>query len=84
SLNQFEGLIVAWIFELTKMNRSGTGYKMCKHIAKALQTCSTAIRNALDYYNAVACTLSPPCQMLKLEEVVEYAFLTDFDLLRNS
>ncbi|KAG2336445.1 hypothetical protein BDR05DRAFT_978790 [Suillus weaverae] len=93
SLDQLEGLIVARIFELTKMNRSGTGYKMRKHIAKALQTRSTAIRNALDRYNAAACTLSPPHlglftpyprQMLKWEEVVEYAFLADFDLLRDS
>ncbi|KAG1765824.1 hypothetical protein EV702DRAFT_1182405 [Suillus placidus] len=84
SLDQLEGLIVAQIFELTKMNRSSTGYKMRKHIAKALQTCSTAIRNALNHYNAAACALSPPRWMLKWEEVVEYAFLADFDLLRDS
>ncbi|KAG1734417.1 uncharacterized protein EDB91DRAFT_1238427 [Suillus paluster] len=85
SLDQLEGLIVARIFELTKMNRSGTGdYKMRKHIAKALQTHSTAIRNALDRYNAAARALSPPRWMLKWEEVVEYAFLADFDLLRDS
>ncbi|KAG2337267.1 hypothetical protein BDR05DRAFT_978578 [Suillus weaverae] len=74
SLDQLEGLIVAQIFELTKMNRSSTGYKMRKHIAKALQTCSTAIRNALDCYNAAACALS----------TLDYAFLADFDLLRDS
>ncbi|KAG2336258.1 hypothetical protein BDR05DRAFT_978821 [Suillus weaverae] len=84
SLDQLEGLIVARIFELTKMNRSGTGYKMRKHIAKALQTRSTAIRNALDRYNAAVRALSPPHRMLKWEEVVEYAFLADFDLLRDS
>ncbi|KAG0708391.1 hypothetical protein DFH29DRAFT_1045059 [Suillus ampliporus] len=84
SLDQLEGLIVARIFELTKMNRSGMGYKMRKHIAKALQTRSTAIRNALDRYNAAARALSPPRPMLKWEEVVEYAFLADFDLLRDS
>ncbi|KAG1731393.1 hypothetical protein EDB19DRAFT_1896940 [Suillus lakei] len=81
SLDQLEGLIVAWIFELTKMNRSGTGCKMCKHITKALQTCSMAIRNALNHYNATAHALSPPRRMLKWEEVVEYAFLADFNLL---
>ncbi|KAG1724205.1 uncharacterized protein EDB91DRAFT_1239991 [Suillus paluster] len=84
SLDQLEGLIVAQIFELTKMNRSGTGYKMRKHIAKALQTHSTAIRNALDRYNAAARALSPPRQTLKWEEVGEYAFLAEFDLLRDS
>ncbi|KAG1738866.1 uncharacterized protein EDB91DRAFT_1237653 [Suillus paluster] len=84
SLDQLEGLIVAWIFKLTKMNRSGMGYKMRKHIAKALQTRSTAIRNALDCYNAAVHALSPPHWTLKWEEVVEYAFLADFDLLRDS
>ncbi|KAG0694180.1 hypothetical protein DFH29DRAFT_1083929 [Suillus ampliporus] len=84
SLDQLEGLIVARIFELTKMNRSGTGYKMRKHITKALQTRSTAIRNALDRYDTAVHALSPPRRMLKWEEVVEYAFLADFGLLRNS
>ncbi|KAG0698993.1 hypothetical protein DFH29DRAFT_983677 [Suillus ampliporus] len=84
ALDNLEGLVVAHIFELTKMNRSGTGYKMRKHIAKALQTQSAAIRTALERYNSAAWTLSPPCQTLKWEEVVEYAFLANFDLLRNS
>ncbi|KAG0695695.1 hypothetical protein DFH29DRAFT_984896 [Suillus ampliporus] len=84
ALDNLEGLVVARIFELTKMNRSGTGYKMRKHIAKALQTRSAAIRTALERYNSAARTLSPPRQTLKWEEVVEYAFLADFDLLRNS
>ncbi|KAJ7703400.1 hypothetical protein B0H14DRAFT_3526949 [Mycena olivaceomarginata] len=36
-LDSLELLIVEHIFELTKMNQSQTGYKMRKHIAKALQ-----------------------------------------------
>ncbi|KAJ7799715.1 hypothetical protein B0H14DRAFT_3491386 [Mycena olivaceomarginata] len=56
-------LIVERIFELTKMNRSQTGYKMRKHIAKALQARSKA---------------------LTWEQVVEYAFLADFDILRDT
>ncbi|KAG1758241.1 hypothetical protein EDD22DRAFT_827673 [Suillus occidentalis] len=84
ALDTLEGLVVARIFELTKMNRSGTGYKMRKHIAKALQARSAAIKTALDRYNTAARALSPPRQSLKWEEVVEYAFLADFDLLRDS
>ncbi|KAI6113548.1 hypothetical protein EDD16DRAFT_1521166 [Pisolithus croceorrhizus] len=57
-LNQLESLIVAQIFELSKMNQAGTGYKLCKHIAKALK--------------------------LTFEEVVEYTFLTNFNLLHNA
>ncbi|KAI6103173.1 hypothetical protein EDD16DRAFT_1467305, partial [Pisolithus croceorrhizus] len=35
-LDQLESLIVAQIFELSKMNQAGTGYKLHKHITKAL------------------------------------------------
>ncbi|KAI6113194.1 hypothetical protein EV401DRAFT_2058779 [Pisolithus croceorrhizus] len=64
-LDNLESLVVAWLFELTKMNRAGTGYKLQKHFAKALQTHSTAIK------------------MLRWEQVIEYTFLADFDLLRD-
>ncbi|KAG1906113.1 uncharacterized protein F5891DRAFT_1125597 [Suillus fuscotomentosus] len=84
ALDMLEGLVVACIFELTKMNRSGTGYKLRKHIAKALQACSAAIKTALDRFNIAARALSPPHRMLKWEEVVEYAFLANFDLLHDS
>ncbi|KAI6020395.1 hypothetical protein BKA83DRAFT_4495156 [Pisolithus microcarpus] len=65
-LDNLESLVVARLFELTKMNRAGTGYKLWKHIAKALQSRSAAIK------------------MLRWEQVVEYAFLADFDLLRDT
>ncbi|KAG2350209.1 hypothetical protein BDR05DRAFT_971794 [Suillus weaverae] len=60
------------------------GYKLHKHIAKALQTRSTAICTALDQYNTAALALTPPCQTLKWDEVIEYAFLADFDLLHDA
>ncbi|KAG1844785.1 hypothetical protein F4604DRAFT_1937342 [Suillus subluteus] len=66
------------------LDRRGQGYKLHKHIAKALQTRSVAIRSALNTYNTVATAMSPPRQMLKWEEVVDYTFLADFDLLRNA
>ncbi|KAG1789326.1 hypothetical protein EV424DRAFT_1476376 [Suillus variegatus] len=81
ALDRLEGLIVARIFELTRMNRAATGYKLRKHIAKALQTRSIAIRSALNTYNAIAEAMHPPRKTLKWDEVVEYAFLADFDLL---
>ncbi|KAI6027836.1 hypothetical protein BKA83DRAFT_4471322 [Pisolithus microcarpus] len=84
ALDNLESLVVARLFELTKMNRAGTGYKLRKHIAKALQTRSAAIKVALDRYNKCALVVQPPCQMLRWEEVVEYAFLADFDLLRDT
>ncbi|KAG2029540.1 hypothetical protein BDR03DRAFT_1044137 [Suillus americanus] len=75
ALDRLEGLVVAHIFELAKMNRAGTG--------EALQTCSASIRSTLGTYNKLASAVYPPRQILKWEEVVEYAFLADFDLLRN-
>ncbi|KAI5984422.1 hypothetical protein EDD15DRAFT_2375241 [Pisolithus albus] len=83
-LDQLESLVVARIFELSKMNQAGTGYKLRKHIAKALKARSAAIRSALDRFNVAARACSPPPRQLTFEEVVEYTFLTDFDLLRNA
>ncbi|KAG2109486.1 hypothetical protein DEU56DRAFT_874508 [Suillus clintonianus] len=74
ALDRLEGLIVARIFELTRMNRAGTGVTMC----------SVAIRTALTTYNTIAGSMHPPRRTLKWDEVVEYAFLADFDLLRDT
>ena len=60
------------------------GYALRKHIAGALQKRSAAVRAALDEYNAAAKALRPPRTTLKWEDVVEYAFLSDFDLLRDT
>lgn len=56
---------------------------MRKHIGKVLQSRSQAIRSALDKYNAAAEVLYPDREPLKWDQVVEYAFLKDFDLLRE-
>ncbi|KIN93831.1 hypothetical protein M404DRAFT_35675 [Pisolithus tinctorius Marx 270] len=60
ALDHLEALVVTRIFELSKMNRAGTGYKMQKHIAKALQVHSSAIRIALEQYNTAAHAMDPP------------------------
>ncbi|KAJ7851290.1 hypothetical protein B0H14DRAFT_3085820 [Mycena olivaceomarginata] len=84
ALDALELLIVERIFELTKMNQSQTGYKMRKHIAKALQARSKAVKNAIGNYNTAAGLLDPPMPHLSWEQVVEYAFLADFDILRDT
>ncbi|KAI6099141.1 hypothetical protein F5141DRAFT_1190692 [Pisolithus sp. B1] len=56
ALDHLEGLVVTWIFELSKMNGAG----MAAHMMNL-----------------------PRCQ-LHWDEVVEYAFLSKFDLLRDS
>ncbi|KAI6025420.1 hypothetical protein EDC04DRAFT_2869357 [Pisolithus marmoratus] len=83
-LDQLESLIVAWIFELSKMNQVGTGYKLHKHIAKALKAHSAAIHTVCDQFNTAARASSPPCRQLTFKEVVEYMFLADFNLLCNA
>ncbi|KAJ7021912.1 hypothetical protein C8F04DRAFT_972130 [Mycena alexandri] len=83
ALLKLERLVIQRMFELTKMNLSQTGYKLRKHIAKALQARSQAIKNALKTYNSAASSLAPPGRTLSWSEVVEYAFLADFDLLRD-
>ncbi|KAJ7440038.1 hypothetical protein FB451DRAFT_1059100 [Mycena latifolia] len=83
SINHLEELVLKRMFELTKMNMSGTGYKMRKHIAKALQSRSQAIRNGLARYNAAAAALDPPGRSLTWVEVIDYTFLSEWDLLRD-
>ncbi|KAF7296706.1 hypothetical protein HMN09_01079700 [Mycena chlorophos] len=61
---------------------AGTGYKVWKHIAKAIQTRSKALRNLLTRYNDAARALDPPRSTMTWEEVINCAFLADFDLLR--
>ena len=51
---------------------------------KAIETWSQAIRTALNQYNAAAQKPHPPCPILDWETVIEYAFLAEFNLLRDS
>ncbi|KAF8518165.1 hypothetical protein BU17DRAFT_91300 [Hysterangium stoloniferum] len=44
----------------------------------------TAIRKSLDQYNTAASTITPPRPHLSWNDVVEYAFLANFNLLRDS
>ena len=66
----------------TSSNLLILGYNLRVHIAHALQARSQAIRTAVNNYNAVAKSFKRP--ELKWQDVVEYAFLSEFDLLRHS
>ncbi|KAJ7718135.1 hypothetical protein B0H16DRAFT_1797773, partial [Mycena metata] len=68
AVDKLELLVVKRLFELTKMNMSQTGYKLRKHIAKALQTRSKTIRTALVRYNTAAAALNPPRRHVTWEE----------------
>lgn len=60
------------------------GYKLRQQISKALQRRSQAIRNALSRFNLQAAALVPPRPQLTWKDIVEYSFLGEFDLLRQS
>ncbi|KAJ7789588.1 hypothetical protein B0H14DRAFT_3094898 [Mycena olivaceomarginata] len=83
ALDELEGLVVARMFELSKVNMGDTGYKLRKHIAKALQACSKGVKSALERYNNAAAAMTPPRNQLTWDQIVDYAFLADFDLLRE-
>ncbi|KAJ6494103.1 hypothetical protein C8R47DRAFT_974936 [Mycena vitilis] len=83
AVNKLEELVVKRLFELTKMNMCTTGYKLRRHIAKALQTRSKTIRAALGRYNSVAAAMDPPRRTLTWAQVIEFTFLADFDILRD-
>src|ERR1700760_2319031 len=57
---------------------------MRKHIAKGLQVRSQAIQNAIDKFNSASRALRPPGPTVKWDKVVDYGFLSEFDLLRDS
>jgi hypothetical protein len=60
------------------------GYKLRKHIAQALSRRCTAIRNAIDRYNALTPHQTPPRPRLEYSEVVEYCNFSEFEILKHS
>ena len=60
------------------------GYKLRKQISKAIVRRSAAVCNALDRYNKLAVKQSPVRPVLQYSEVLSYATLGDFDLLKHS
>ncbi|KAG1885509.1 hypothetical protein F4604DRAFT_1918207 [Suillus subluteus] len=83
-VEELEGLVVRRLFEMSKANLAGTGYKMRKYISKAITRRSAAIRTALDRYNKLVPLQDPPRPILDYSEVVGYACLGEFSLLKHS
>ena len=57
---------------------------MRKHIANALKLRSKSIHTAITAYNEAAAALSPPRRRVSWEDVVEYSYLSEFDILRDT
>ncbi|KAG1758942.1 hypothetical protein EDD22DRAFT_749190, partial [Suillus occidentalis] len=83
-LDELEHLVVMYLFELSKLLLSGTGYKLHQQITKALQQHSEAIWNAINHYNTQVAALVPPRPKVAWKDIVEYSFLGEFDLLHQS
>ncbi|THH00432.1 hypothetical protein EW026_g2103 [Hermanssonia centrifuga] len=81
---ELEGLVVQRLFELSKANLAGTGYKMRQHISKALVRRSAAIRSALERYNKLAVKQQPPRPRLEYSDIATYCLLGEFELLKDS
>ncbi|KAJ3725334.1 hypothetical protein C8R42DRAFT_718822 [Lentinula raphanica] len=84
ALEKLHKLVIQRLFELHKMNLSNTGYKMRTHISHALQRRSKAIQNAVKAYNTAALALNPPRDTLDWSKVSHYAFLDQFNILRDT
>ncbi|KAG1848433.1 hypothetical protein F4604DRAFT_1973836 [Suillus subluteus] len=84
AVDDVERLVVMRLLELTKLQMSGLGYKLRTQISTALKSRATAIRNALTRYNKYASQLNPPRPPLQWEQIVDYSFLAEFDLLRET
>ncbi|KAF8181724.1 hypothetical protein K438DRAFT_1725166 [Mycena galopus ATCC 62051] len=80
ALDVLECLVVTRMFELSKVNMSDTGYKLRN---KALQARSKGVKSALEQYNEASTAMPPPRNQLSWEQIVDYAFLADFDLLHE-
>ncbi|KAL1746109.1 hypothetical protein HDZ31DRAFT_34848 [Schizophyllum fasciatum] len=83
-LTKLEGLVVQRLTELAKANLVGTGYKLRKHISHNLSKRSETIRNTLAKYNELAPKQDPPRPRIEYSDVVSYAFLGEFELLKYS
>ncbi|KAI0676054.1 hypothetical protein C8Q78DRAFT_1074995 [Trametes maxima] len=84
ALDNVQRLVVQRLFELHTMNLLQTAYKVRTHIAKNLQRRSKAIRTAIRTYNKAALALDPPRPTLDWSKITHYAFIEEFELLRDT
>ncbi|KAI5990759.1 hypothetical protein EDD15DRAFT_2388711 [Pisolithus albus] len=84
AVEELEGLVVQRLAELSKANLAGTGYKMRKHLSKAITRRSATIHTALERYNKLAPHQCPPRPKLDYADVIGYSTFGEFELLKYS
>ena len=57
---------------------------MRKHIAQSLKNHSKSIQNAITTYNEAAAALCPPRWKITWDEIVDFSYLSEFDILRDT
>ncbi|KAK7680601.1 hypothetical protein QCA50_016383 [Cerrena zonata] len=82
ALDKVHQLVVQRLFELSRMNISGLGYKLRTQMAKSLQTRSKTIRAAIVVYNKAASDLVPPRPPLNWSDVSHYGLIEQYTMLR--
>ena len=60
------------------------GYKLWTHLSNVLQSCAPAIKNGVVGYNEAARAVNPPWPPLDASKVLDYVFLSEFDILCDS
>lgn len=60
------------------------GYKLRETVWRALKTRGKAIRAALSKYNSIAPLMTPPAPTLEWKQLMDYAFVSEFELLKYS
>ncbi|KAG1779310.1 hypothetical protein EV702DRAFT_966110, partial [Suillus placidus] len=83
ALDKLQQLVVQQLFELSKPNMSGTGYKLRQQIGRAIKTQSKAIHTTLEQYNDLATAMTPPAPHLEWTNILDYMFVSDFELLKH-
>ncbi|KAJ3504277.1 hypothetical protein NMY22_g17977 [Coprinellus aureogranulatus] len=80
AVDDLQRLVVQRLFELHRLNLSGVGYRARTLLAKAMQTRSKAIQNAVNRYNTAARHLGR--DPLDWSKIAKYNFVEEFNLLR--
>ncbi|KAE9383060.1 hypothetical protein BT96DRAFT_798136, partial [Gymnopus androsaceus JB14] len=57
---------------------------MRKHIAQSLKNRLKSIQNAITAYNKAAAALHPPRRKITWDKIVDFSYLSEFDILRNT
>lgn len=60
------------------------GYKLRESVWRALKTRGKAIRVALNKYNKIAPKMVPPAPILLWKQLMEYSFISEFELLKHA